>query len=50
MSVELPLTLRTLLIGTCWPEVGEVILTPMELDEDGEDGEDDGDDGDKDDI
>lgn len=38
VSVELPLILRILFIGTCWSEVGESILTPMEL-EDGEEGE-----------
>lgn len=37
--------LRILFIGTCWPEVGESILTPIEL----ADGEGDGAD-DKDDI
>ena len=31
VSVELPLILRILFIGTCWPEVGESILTPIEL-------------------
>lgn len=43
--MELPLILRILFIGTCWPEVGESILTPIEL----ADGEGDGAD-DKDDI
>lgn len=45
VSVELPMILRILFIGTCWPEVGESILTPIEL----ADGEGDGAD-DKDDI
>ena len=51
--MELPLILRILFIGTCWSEVGESILTPIELaDGDGEgEGEGDGDgDDDKDDI
>jgi hypothetical protein len=49
VSVELPLILRILFIGTCWPEVGESILTPIELG-DG-DGEEEGDvDDDRDDI
>jgi hypothetical protein len=53
--VELPLILRILFIGTCWPEVGESILTPIELadgeEEEGEAEEEDGDgDDDKDDI
>jgi hypothetical protein len=56
--VELPLILRILSIGTCWPEVGESILTPIELadgeEEEGEEGEaeeeDGGGDDDKDDI
>ena len=56
MSVELPLILRILSIGTCWSEVGESILTPIELaDGDGDEGgegeeEEDGDDDDKEDI
>ena len=29
--MELPLILRILFIGTCWSEVGESILTPIEL-------------------
>lgn len=40
VSVELPLILRILFIGTCWPEVGESILTPIELG-DGDDDKDD---------
>lgn len=51
--MELPLILRIVFIGTCWSEVGESILTPIELaDGDGEgEGEGDGDgDDDKDDI
>jgi hypothetical protein len=47
--VELPLILRILFIGTCWSEVGESILTPIEL-ADGEEEEDGGGDDDKDDI
>ena len=53
--MELPLILRILFIGTCWSEVGESILTPIEPadgdgDGDGEEEEEgDGDDG-KDDI
>ena len=38
--MELPLILRTLFVGTFWSEVGESILTPIELaDGDGEEGE-----------
>jgi hypothetical protein len=50
--VELPLILRILFIGTCWPEVGESILTPIELvDGEGEEEAKEGDgDDDKDDI
>lgn len=29
--MELPLILRILFIGTCWPEAGESILIPTEL-------------------
>lgn len=47
--MELPLILRILFIGTCWPEVGESILTPIELADGEGDGEGDGAD-DKDDI
>jgi hypothetical protein len=48
--VELPLILRILFVGTCWSEVGESILTPIELGAgEGDDGEGDGDD-DNDDI
>jgi hypothetical protein len=47
--VELPLILRILFIGTCWPEVGESILTPIELADGGVDGGVDGAD-DKEDI
>ena len=49
VSVELPLILRILFIGTCWPEVGESILTPMVLADGEEEEEEDGAD-DKDDI
>ena len=31
VSVEVPRTLRPLSIGTCWPEEGEFIFTPMGL-------------------
>ena len=31
VSVDVPVTIRTLSIGTCWPEAGEVIFTPMGL-------------------
>ena len=39
--MELPLILRILFIGTCWSEVGESILTPIELADGEEEGEED---------
>ena len=42
--MELPLILRMLFIGTCWSEVGESILTPIELaDGEEEEGDEEGD-------
>ena len=38
VSVEVPWTLRTLSIGTCCPEAGEVIFTPIGL-ADGDEGD-----------